>query len=72
MLQEVSVDVGIGNGCGRPLGKDIESLVFLQASHAYKNLSKEAYSFGQKTLVKEEQVSFLVTRWAPVTEVCNF
>ena len=33
MLQEVNIDVGIGNGCSRPVGKDVESLVLLQTSN---------------------------------------
>ena len=49
MLQEVNLDVGIGNGCSRPVGKDVESLVFLQTSHAEMNLLTEACSFGHQT-----------------------
>ena len=32
MLQEVNLDVVIGNGCKRAVSKDVESLVFLQIS----------------------------------------
>ena len=46
MLQEVNLNVGIVNGCSRPVGKDVESLVFLQTSHAEMNLLIEAHSFG--------------------------
>ena len=44
MLQEVNLDVGIGNGYSRP----VESLVFLQISHADQNLLAEAHSFGHQ------------------------
>ena len=33
MLQEVNLDVGIGNGYSRAVGKDVESLVFLKTSY---------------------------------------
>ena len=72
MLQGVNLNVGIANVCSRPVGKDMESLVFLQKSHAKINLLMEACTFYHQTLVDTEQVSFLVPRWAPVTEVCNF
>ena len=54
MLQEVNIDVGIGNGCSRPVGKDVESLVFLQISHAEMNLLTEAHSFGHQTRANKE------------------
>ena len=38
MLQEVNLCVGIGNGCSRLVGKDVETLVLLQRSHAKMNL----------------------------------
>ena len=31
---EVNLDMGIGNGCSRKVGKDVESVVFFQISHA--------------------------------------
>ena len=37
ILQEVNLDVEIGNGCSRPVGKDVESLVFLQISYVEMN-----------------------------------
>ena len=38
MLQKVNLDVGIGNGCSKPMGKNVVSLVFLQISHASMNI----------------------------------
>ena len=51
MLQEVNINVGIGKGCSRPVGIDVEPLVFLQISHRYEfaNRSKE---FGPPNLSK--------------------
>ena len=46
MLQEVNLNVGIGNGYSRPVGKDVESLVFLQISYVKMNLVTEARSFS--------------------------
>ena len=70
-LLEVNFDVGIVHGCSRPVGKDVESLVFLQTSHAEMNFLVEASSFGHQTLANKEQLSFLAPKWAQVTEVCN-
>ena len=52
--QEVNIDMGIGNGCSRPVGKDVEPLVFLQISDTAMNLLTEAYSFCHQTLVNKE------------------
>ena len=46
MLQEVNLNVGIGNGCSRSVGKDVEPLVFLHTSHVEMNLLTESCSFG--------------------------
>ena len=46
MRQEVNLDVKIGNGCSRPMGKDVESLLFLQTLYAAMDLLTEAHSFG--------------------------
>ena len=54
MLQKVNLNVGIGNGCSRPVGKDVESLVFLQTSHAEMNFLTEARSFGHQTQANKE------------------
>ena len=54
MLQEVNLDVVVGNGCSRPVGKDVESLVFLQTSHAKVNLLTKADSFGRPNTSKQE------------------
>ena len=54
MLQEVNLDVGIGNVCSRPVSKDVESLVFLQISHAEMNFLTEARSFVHQTLANNE------------------
>ena len=41
ILQEVNIDMVIGNGCSRPVGKDVESLVFLQKSYSAMDLLTE-------------------------------
>ena len=46
ILQEKNLNVGIGNGCSRPVGKNVESLVFLQTSYSAMNLLIEACNFG--------------------------
>ena len=57
MLQEVNLDVEISNEFSRPVGKDVEYLVFLQTSHAEMNFLVETSSFGHQTLTN--QLSFL-------------
>ena len=54
MFQEVNLVVEIGNGFSRPVGKDVESLVFLQTLHTEMNLLTEACSFGYQTRVNKE------------------
>ena len=54
MFQEVNLDMQTSNGCSIPVGKDVKSLVFLQASYAPMNLLMEAYSLGQKTRANKE------------------
>ena len=54
MLQEVNLDVEISNGCSRPVGKDVGSLVFLQSLHAGIDLLTEVRIFGQQTRVNKE------------------
>ena len=49
ILQEVNLDVDIDNLWSRPVGKDAESLVFLQTSYAEINLLIEAQSIGHQT-----------------------
>ena len=49
MLQEVNLNMRIGNRCSRPVGKAVESLVLLQKSHAAMYLLIEARSFGHQT-----------------------
>ena len=48
ILLEVNLDVDIGNGCSRPVGKDVEFLVFLQTPHAEMNLLSKSQSFGHQ------------------------
>ena len=48
MLQEVNLDVVIGNGCSRPMGKDVESMVILQTAQAVVALLTEASSFDNQ------------------------
>ena len=66
ILEEVNLDEGIRNGYSRPVGKDVESLVFLQASYAEMNLLIETHSIGHQTRANKEKVSLLVPRWATV------
>ena len=54
ILQEVNLGVVIGNGCIRLMGKDAESLIFLQTSHVGMNLLTEARSFGHQMQVNNE------------------
>ena len=54
MLQEVNLDVEIGRGCNISVGKDKESLVFLQISYATMNLLMELCSFGHQTRVNKD------------------
>ena len=54
ILQEVDLNAVIGNGCSIPVGKDVESLVFLPTSHAAMNLLTEARSFGYQTRANKE------------------
>ena len=49
MVQEVNLDVGIGKGCNRPVGKDVASLVFLQTSLVEMNILTEACSLSHQT-----------------------
>ena len=72
MLQEANLDLGIGNGCRRSVSKDVESLVFLQTSHAKMNLLTEARIFGHKTLANKELISFLAPGWELITEVYKY
>ena len=53
MLQAVNLDDGFGNGCSRAVGKDMESLVFLQVSYAEMNLLMETCSFDHETRAKK-------------------
>ena len=46
MPPEANLDVGIGNGYSRLIGKNVESLVFLLTSHAAMSLLTESCSFG--------------------------
>ena len=48
MLQEVNLTLGIGNGCNRLLGKDVESSVFLQTSYVAIDLLMESHSLGNQ------------------------
>ena len=48
MLYEMNLDAVIGDGCSRPVGKNVESLAFLQISHAEMNMLTEAQSFGHQ------------------------
>ena len=48
MLQEVNLNLRIGEGCNRPVGKDVESLVFLKISHTGMDSLIEANSFGHQ------------------------
>ena len=54
MLQEVNLDVEIGNGCIRSMGKDAKSLVFLQTLHAGMNLLTETCSFRHNARADKE------------------
>ena len=52
MPQEVNLYMGIDKGFSRPVGKNVESLVFLQTSHAEVNLLTQAHSFGYQKRAK--------------------
>ena len=54
MLHEVNHNEVNGNECSRSVGKDVESLVFLQISHAEMNLPTKAPSFGHLKSANKE------------------
>ena len=55
IIQLVNLDVVIGNGCSRTVSKEVESLVFLQTSHAAVNLLTEAYNLVTNNMLKRNK-----------------
>ena len=74
MLQEVNLDVRLGNGCSIPVGKDIESLVFLQTSYNFtcgNEFAKRIIQFWPPNTSKQGAGECFSSKVVPVTELCN-
>ena len=54
MFQEVNHYVVIGNGHSKPVGNNVEYLIFLETSYAEMDLINEAHSFGHQTWANKE------------------
>ena len=72
MLQEVNYDVEIGNGCSRPVGKEVESLVFFANITCKNDFSNRSKEFWLPNTNKQGVIKLTITKVGTSYRVMQF